>query len=467
VSPGEGDQEPGKASRRSRALRVGFLLALGLGLAALLLAAFAFSLLHTPPGTLATRVFLEQWGSRATGGTLRIRALELALWKGEAAATGASLILDGTTVEAPRVEVAWSPGARPRVRVVRPSVVVRDTGETETEEPPATGLAAQPWRVIERLAAAEVAEGRLELRDARGVPWLVLGRLDASVVEDRGRRRVSARVADAGLGWPGAGLRVRPAAADATLAVDGGRLVVEQATFTSGASSVVVRGGLDRLSPATAAGWAHGIVDAGIAGALAPGAELAGRVDANVTVEVKDDAVSGTLRAASRALTVQGIGPWEVGGNGAFDGEQLVLEAFEARGLDGRLAAEGPLALRTAAREPRVSTWRFSPRRSRRRTCRSPRAPTPRCAGRRPGGTSGRRKGRARSGCDPRAGRRGPGGPWASPSRALAGCESTAEASPSRGCRSRRAARGSPGRPRWPPAAPSAPRGKGRCPSPR
>ena len=58
---------------------------------------------------------------------------------------------------------------------------------------------------------AEVEDGRLELRDAKGEPWLVLGRFDAEMAEEGGRRRVSVRIADAGVGWPDGGLPVKPA----------------------------------------------------------------------------------------------------------------------------------------------------------------------------------------------------------------------------------------------------------------
>ncbi|HSD66976.1 MAG TPA: hypothetical protein VLF95_09760, partial [Vicinamibacteria bacterium] len=159
---GAPDRAGARAPRRSRlrrAFRVGSLLVLGLGLAAILLVAFAFTFLHTPSGRTATRVFVELWVSGATGGTLRLGRLDLALWKGEAAATNLRLRLDGTTVDVPRVEVAWRPKAGPRVRLVRPVVVVRDTGRPKAIAP-VTGLAAQPWRALERLAAVEVVEGR-------------------------------------------------------------------------------------------------------------------------------------------------------------------------------------------------------------------------------------------------------------------------------------------------------------------
>ncbi len=78
------------------------------------------------------------------------------------------------------------------------------------------------------------------------------------------------------VGGPDVGLGVT---ADGSLAVDGGRVVVEQATFTNGPSSVVLRGALDRISPATATGWAHGVIDAAVVGSLSPGTAVAGRVE--------------------------------------------------------------------------------------------------------------------------------------------------------------------------------------------
>ena len=56
-------------------------------LVAFLTAVLGLALLHTPPGRTALRVFVESWGSRATGGTLRLGQLQLALWKGHAGAT--------------------------------------------------------------------------------------------------------------------------------------------------------------------------------------------------------------------------------------------------------------------------------------------------------------------------------------------------------------------------------------------
>ena len=200
-------------------------LAVGLGLLLFLLIALALTFLHTPAGGTAARVFLEQWGSGAIGGPLRLGQLELHLWKGSATATAASLTLEGVTLEAQRIDVAWSPRRGPHVHLLRPKIVVRDTGRPVAPKPPATGLAARPWQALSKLAGAEVEDGRLELRDVKGAAWLVLGDVDAQVVDDSGRRRVSVRIADAVVGGRDGGPRVEPQPTDATLVVEDGQLV--------------------------------------------------------------------------------------------------------------------------------------------------------------------------------------------------------------------------------------------------
>jgi hypothetical protein len=171
---------------------------------------------------------------------------------------------------------------------------------------PATGLSAQSWRALEKLAGVEVVEGRLELRDVKDVPVLVVERFDAQVTDDGGRRVVSFRAVEARANKPNVG---RDVTIDATLVLDGSRLVVEQATLNTGASSVVVRGRLDRVSPVTAEAWAHGVIDAGAARTLSPGAEAQGRVETDARIDVKDGRVVSTLTASAPALSVRGVEP--------------------------------------------------------------------------------------------------------------------------------------------------------------
>ena len=117
-----------------------------------------------------------------------------------------------------------------------------------------------------------------------------------------------------------------------------------------GSSSIDLRGRLDRISPITATASARAAFDGALVEALAPGTDLAGRVEADATVEVKDDGVTGTLATTSPALTLKGVGPWAASGRGRFEGPRLVLESLEAKGYGGRLVAEGPLALLPSAR---------------------------------------------------------------------------------------------------------------------
>ena len=321
---------------------------LGLALLALLLVAFAFTFLHTPPGRTAARVLLERWASGAAGGPLRVGQLDLRLWRGEASATALSLRLGGASIDAQAVAVAWSFAGGPAVRLVRPSIVVRDTGAPAAAVP-ATGLAAQPWRVLERLGALEIVEGRLELRDAAGEPWLVLRQVNAEMTKDDGRRTITARVSGATAGWPEGGLRVMPLSGEGRLALEGGRLVFDAARVTTGGSSMDLHGGLDRISPITATASARASFDGALVEALAPGSGIEGRLEADVAVEVRNDGLTGTLAATSPALAVQGVGPWAASGRGRFDGPRLVLESLEVRGYGGRLVAEGPVALLPSA----------------------------------------------------------------------------------------------------------------------
>ena len=354
VSASGGEQEadgvappsPLPPKRRSR-LRLFLRLVVLSALVCLVLAALGIGLLHTPPGRTALRGFIESWGSTATGGTLRLGQLDLALWKGHAAATAVSLALPGARIEVQGLAVEWSPASGPHLTLVRPHIVVTDSGVPGVPRPRADGLAAQPWRVLERLERADVVDGRLELRDATGAPWLVLGRVDFEMAG--ASRRTSLRIADAAIGWPEGGLRVRPAEAEATLSLDGGVLVVEQARITASASSLELAGRVRRVLPLSAAATARAAMDGALVEAVAPGSGLQGRIEADATVDVADDRVTGRLDAAAPALKVAGVGPWSATGSGRLEGASLVVESFTARGFGGRLDAQGPLALVASA----------------------------------------------------------------------------------------------------------------------
>ena len=143
---------------------------------------------------------------------------------------------------------------------------------------------------------------------------------------------------------------MKPASADATLALENGQLAFESARVVAGKSSIDLRGRLDRISPVTATASAEVALDGALVEALAPGTDLVGRVEAEAKVEVKEDSVTGKLAATSPALTLKGVGPWAASGRGRVEGKHLVLESLEAKGYGGRLVAEGPLALLSSER---------------------------------------------------------------------------------------------------------------------
>jgi hypothetical protein len=308
-----------------------------------LTAILGLAFLHTPPGRAALRALVESWGSGALGGTLRLGQLELARWKGHAAATAASPVL-WHRIEAQRIALT---GRRHRARSCPcPAQAWSRQGRAGVA---AAGhrLAAQPG------ACSSVSRGRGNGGPARAAPakrpWLALG------ATSDGGRKPAVRVADAGLGWPGGGLRVRAAHAEATLKLGGAALVVERARVTAGAASLELGGRLERILPITATTSARAAFGDELVEALAPGSDLQGRIEAAAAVEVTDDRVSGRLDASSPALTVARLGPWSAVARGRFEGARLVIDS----------ATAGP----SADGSKRKGRWRSSPRRAPRCAC--------------------------------------------------------------------------------------------------
>lgn len=344
-------------SRLRRVLRVAVALTVALALAAVV----GLVCLHTAPVLAVARALAERWGGAAAGGTLRLGRLELALWKGQVAATAVTLEQPGVSISAQRVEVDWSPSGA-RVSLLRPRVVLTETAGEKPPPRPATGLAAQPWRVVERVAAADIVDGRLELRDATGAAWLVLEQIGLALPSRDGP--ASLRVESAAFGWPEGGLRVKPASAHAQLRVEKGALVVASGTIVSGTATLDLAGRLERVLPMTATAMARGAFDESLLEALAPGSGIRGRVEATAAIHVADDRLTGTLDAASAALTAGGLGPWSVTGRGRFEGARLVLDPLAAQGYGGRLEVAGPLALLpTAQTELRLTARGLDPAR--------------------------------------------------------------------------------------------------------
>jgi outer membrane protein insertion porin family len=307
----------------------------------------AFAILHMPWGRSVASRALERWASRATGGTVRLGELELALWRGEAAATAVYLRLPDVSVDVPRATVDWSPARGLRVALLRPAIMVR-ASRTPGPAGPKGGLAVRPWQMLERLEGAEVVDGRLEIRDAHGAPWLALGPFAVDATHRGGHATLHIQRGD--VGWPDGGLRVRSVAAEAELRLEAGVLVIDRARLTAGASTIDLQGRLERIEPITASASAQAALDGALVEALAPGSALTGRIGVKAAVQVVDDRLRGTLEAASPALSIAHCGPWSASGRGRFEGSTLVLDVFGAAGFGGRIEASGPLALTSSVR---------------------------------------------------------------------------------------------------------------------
>ena len=176
--------EAAPAARRSAWRRLGRVV-LGVVVALTLVLALGFVLLHSGAGRAAVKAFVERTGGSAAGGQLSLGSLDYRLWAGWLDAGDVRLAIPGAQVEIGEAQARWSPRGGLRLRLVRSHVVVRDTGKPKPVQN-AVGLAARPWSALERLAAAELVDARVELQDANGVAYLVLGSVDASMQEHGG-----------------------------------------------------------------------------------------------------------------------------------------------------------------------------------------------------------------------------------------------------------------------------------------
>ncbi len=299
----------------------------------------ALIFLHTPPGRALVERFLEGSVAPALGAELRFGSLSYRLWAGALDATAVSLRWEDARLDVREVHLRWSPGGGLRVRLLRPNLVVRGSSRPPPSGP-ATGIAARPWTALERLAEAEITEGRLELQDAHGVSYLVLDPLGLT-----SRERGSVIHLGARNGFAPAPPRTRlPLAGDATLHLEGGSLVVDALHLESRGSSIDIRGALRRVQPLE--GTAAGRIDADptLLALVSPDSAIEGRVRAQVDLTLRGT-LSGRVRASSPALTVRGVGPWDASLSASFDGRGLEVDSAEARGYGGQLSATGPLAL--------------------------------------------------------------------------------------------------------------------------
>lgn len=323
-----------------RLARLAFALAVGVSIAVLV----ALGWLHTPAGRSSLKALLEQAAGRSLAGRLELGRLDYNLLTGRVDAERVRLEAEGLTLSLERGELRFGPRLGLRLRLVRPTILVRETGRTKPRET-ATGLAARPWSALERLAHAEVVEGRLELQDVEGRAYVVVGRFDATLDERDGHRPIRITASDGRIGAAGSGFHLGPLTGEArldavqrTLALDGVRLAAD-------GSSVELTGRLDRLSPLEATAALHANVDGALVSS-APGTSLVGRLEGDAEIRATALDTTGSVRLSTPGgLTVQGSGPWNATARGHFDARRLVLEGAEAAGHSGRLTAEGVVAI--------------------------------------------------------------------------------------------------------------------------
>jgi outer membrane protein assembly factor BamA len=332
--------EPKPVSRRASRWRRLARLAIVLSLAGLGSSFVALVFLHTPLGRNALRSFLEANLGPALGGKLRLGSLRYRLSAGTLDVGALRLKRKGVVLDVADVHARWSPRDGLHVSLERPVLVVRDTDRSGPAAP-AIGLAAGPWLILERFSEVEITTGRVELQDRRGVPYLALDPLDATMQVSGGRRAIRLTLRNGA--FTPAGRARLPLSGIANLHLAGGGLVIDGLHLATKGASAELDGVIDRVRPER--GTASVVLDAeaALATLFLPGSDLSGHVRAQADIELQGT-LSGKLRASSPALRVQGVGPWETSLRARFDSRRLTIEAAQALGYGGRLTASGPIA---------------------------------------------------------------------------------------------------------------------------
>ncbi|MFN8090767.1 MAG: translocation/assembly module TamB domain-containing protein [Vicinamibacteria bacterium] len=310
---------------------------------ALAVAAIAVLLLflHLPAGRSSVRAILEKQLSALVDGRVRLGSLDYDLLRGRVEVGDAQLDAEGLSLHVERAEATAGPWAGVRLRVVRPVVIVRDTDRPKPPEP-AVGLAARPWDALDRLAAAELVDARVELRDARGTAYAVLGPLDATLEEGGAPRAVRVTLRDGVVVPPGGGAELKPLKGEGRLVVEGARLAIESATVAADGVSIDASGALERVSPTEGRLALRAGADIARLAAASGGARVEGRVLAEASATLAGGDATGTLRLATTGgITVGTLGRWNAAASGRFDSRRLVVETAEVTGSAARLAADG------------------------------------------------------------------------------------------------------------------------------
>ncbi len=302
------------------------------------------ALLHTPPAKRLLTSALVSLASRALSAEVRVDRLDYRLWAGE-------VRLDGVHVQRPRLEIACARAevevgldATVRARIEAPRVVVTQ-GPPGDQPPPSAP--SRPWRILEWVDEVDLREGALELRSREDVPWLRLEGLEARVESLSGHPRGSARVARAGVGWPGAGIRVEPvrAEADFELGPDSGAVRLLRGEVFSGETTLRGRGQLEQIGPILARAEGGGRVDARLLQRLVPDLEIEGQVEARATFEQDVAGARGSLEVEAASVRVFEVGPWDGSIRGRLEERRLHVESLDLAGYDGRVEGTGTVFL--------------------------------------------------------------------------------------------------------------------------
>lgn len=277
----------------------------GLGTVLVLLA-----VLHSPPAKRAIATLLARAAGAALGGDVRLSRLEYRLWAGEVSVEGVEVRTPRLEIDCPRAEAVVGLRSGLRMDIDSPRVVV--TQGPPDHEPKLGPEPSRPWAIIERFDAVDLRGGAVEIRRDDGLPWLRLEGIDAQIAEEDDRPRGSARVTEAAIGWPAAGIRLEEVRVEADFEVDptSGALRVLRGALVSAQAALEGRGQLRQLGPILATADGGGRIDAGLARRLVPALELDGRLDARVSFEKDTTGARGSLEVEIADLVAYDLGPW-------------------------------------------------------------------------------------------------------------------------------------------------------------
>jgi outer membrane protein assembly factor BamA/autotransporter translocation and assembly factor TamB len=334
--PGPASAGPARASAWRRLLRR--------LLGALVVLVALVVLLQSPPVRRLVSSALTGAAARALGGEVALERLDYRIWAGEASLRGLLIRRPGLQIECARADLSVGPFEGVHVAIDSPRVTVTVAPGDEVS-PPAE--ASHPWAVLHWLSSGVLERGHLEVHDRAGTPWLRFDGVEARLGRQGGERRGAVRVAAAGIGWPGGGIRLEPvrAEADVTLDADARTIRLVRARAETEGAAIQASGRLEQLRPLVASGEAEGSIEARVLRRLAPSFDAEGRVEARVEVASGEGGARGSVTASTPGFTAFSVGPWAGALRGRLEGACLVVEQLDLRGYGGQATASGALAL--------------------------------------------------------------------------------------------------------------------------